>query len=140
MLYEIFTGKVPFTGDSPIAVGFQQLNEQPVKPADVNPKIPAAIENIILKALRKDPAQRFASVSEMRVELEEAFHRAVSFHPKRNGTYKRFQKRLSHDEMSEKNCKFKLSIGNVPLRAEIAENKMGSSLQNSPVLISVGFR
>ena len=73
ILYELFTGKVPFTGETAIAVGFQQLNEQPQPPSSVNPRISAPLEAVILKALEKNPDDRYASISAMRVELEEAF-------------------------------------------------------------------
>jgi len=76
ILYEIFTGKVPFTGDSAIAIGLQQLREEPLRPAEINPRILSKLEEVILKALQKDPAERYTSVSEMRVELEEAFGHA----------------------------------------------------------------
>lgn len=73
ILYEIFTGRVPFTGNSAIAIGFQQLREAPLRPSDINPKIPADLEQVILKALEKNPEERFGSVSEMRLELQEVF-------------------------------------------------------------------
>lgn len=71
ILYEIFTGKTPFTGDSAIAIGFQQLREPPMPPTEVNSKISGAVEKIILKALQKDPADRYGSVAEMRSELQD---------------------------------------------------------------------
>jgi Protein kinase domain len=73
ILYEIFTGKVPFSGESAIAVGFQQMRDEPLCPSEVNPKISGKLEKVILKALQKDPRERFASVNELRVELQEAF-------------------------------------------------------------------
>ncbi len=54
IMYELFTGKVPFSGDSAIAVGFKQLKEDPPKPTEVNPQFPASVERVILKALEKD--------------------------------------------------------------------------------------
>lgn len=78
ILYELFTGKVPFTGDSAIAIGLQQLREDPLRPADINPKISTKLEEVILKALQKDPVERYSSVNEMRVGLEEAFGHAPS--------------------------------------------------------------
>lgn len=73
ILYEIFTGRVPFTGDSAIAIGFQQLREEPPRPSETNPKIPEALEEVILKALQKQPAERHSSIKELRDELQEAF-------------------------------------------------------------------
>jgi Protein kinase domain len=76
ILYEIFTGKVPFTGESAISVGFQQIRDEPLPPSEVNPNIPAELDKVILKALQKHPADRFATVSEMRSKLEEIFQMA----------------------------------------------------------------
>jgi serine/threonine-protein kinase len=72
ILYELFTGKVPFTGDSAIAVGFKQMKEDPPKPTEINPQLPQQIERIILKALQKDPVMRYFSVAELRNDLNEA--------------------------------------------------------------------
>lgn len=70
ILYEIFTGKVPFTGDSAISIGFQQMKDPPQKLQELNPQVPPEVESVILKMLEKDPAQRYRSVKEMREALE----------------------------------------------------------------------
>lgn len=72
ILYELFTGRVPFTGDSAIAVGFKQMKEDPAKPCELNPNLSQEVENVILKALQKDPAHRYNSVSDLRKDLERA--------------------------------------------------------------------
>ena len=72
ILYELFTGRVPFTGDSAIAVGFMQLKEDPVRPTEVNPGISPAVEKIICKALAKDPIHRYRTITELKKELEAA--------------------------------------------------------------------
>jgi Protein kinase domain len=73
ILYELFTGKVPFTGDTAIAIGFQQMREDPTPPRGINPQISTELERIILKALQKNPYDRYSSVVEMRTDLEKAF-------------------------------------------------------------------
>lgn len=73
ILYELFTGKVPFTGETAIAIGFQQMREDPPPPRESNPQISTELERIILKALQKNPSDRYSSVSEMRTDLETAF-------------------------------------------------------------------
>ncbi|HJZ13768.1 MAG TPA: protein kinase, partial [Acidobacteriota bacterium] len=73
VLYEIFTGRVPFTGESAISVGFQQLKDNPPAPSTFNPQIPPDIESIILKALQKDPFSRYRSVTELKEALEAVF-------------------------------------------------------------------
>ncbi len=72
ILYELFTGQVPFKGDSAIAVGFKQLREAPTAPHQINAQISPELEALILKALEKDPAMRFRSVSELKSALENA--------------------------------------------------------------------
>lgn len=70
ILYEIFTGKVPFSGDSAIAIGFKQMKEEPPKPRTLNGQLPEAVENVILKALSKSPLQRYRSANELKDDLE----------------------------------------------------------------------
>jgi serine/threonine-protein kinase len=72
ILYELFTGRVPFTGDSAIAVGFMQLKEDPPPPTHFNPNLSPQIERVILRALEKDPLQRYPSIEELKQELEKA--------------------------------------------------------------------
>ena len=72
ILYEVFTGHVPFTGESAIAVGFMQLKEEPPAPCLVNPNLPSSLEHVILKALHKEPLQRYRTVTELKMELEHA--------------------------------------------------------------------
>jgi serine/threonine protein kinase len=72
ILYELFTGRVPFTGQSAISIGFQQLKDPPPLPSTINPQIGASVEQVILKALQKDPVQRYRDVSEMKRDLENA--------------------------------------------------------------------
>jgi len=71
-LYEMCTGRVPFTGTSAIAVGFQQMKEDPPRPRDLNAQLPLELESVVLKALQKDPLYRYASVADFRNDLEKA--------------------------------------------------------------------
>lgn len=74
ILYELFTGKVPFRGDSAIAVGFMQMKDPPQPPHEINPQIPPEIESIILKCLEKEPNARFGSVAQVKAALQNAIH------------------------------------------------------------------
>ena len=65
MLYEMVTGKLPFTSDSPVAVAMMQVSNEPVPPREVNPAVPVGLEQIILKAMCKDPDGRFTSAVAM---------------------------------------------------------------------------
>jgi serine/threonine-protein kinase len=72
ILYELFTGRVPFTGDSAIAVGFMQMKDPPLPPRNINPQLPDEIEAVILKCLQKEPSARYASVGQLKSALEKA--------------------------------------------------------------------
>lgn len=65
MLYEMVTGKLPFTADNSVAVAVKQISEQPVAPSQINPRIPLGLEQIILCAMQKKPADRYQSASQM---------------------------------------------------------------------------
>lgn len=65
LLYRMLTGRVPFSGSSPLAVLWKHAHELPVPPSSLNPAIPAPVEQVILRALQKDPQQRFPSAEAM---------------------------------------------------------------------------
>ena len=65
MLYEMLTGTLPFEADSAVSVAIMQLQNEPKPLREINDEIPGGIEDITLKAMRKDPKQRYASASEM---------------------------------------------------------------------------
>jgi beta-lactam-binding protein with PASTA domain/predicted Ser/Thr protein kinase len=69
VLFELLTGEPPFTGDTPVAVAYQHVREDPRRPSEVNPDIPAALDAVVLKALSKNPANRYQSSAEMRNDL-----------------------------------------------------------------------
>jgi serine/threonine protein kinase len=59
ILYEALTGRVPFEGDSAVAVALKQVSEAPRRPSAINPKIPPALDAVVMRALAKDPDARF---------------------------------------------------------------------------------
>lgn len=69
LLYELTTGRLPFSGDDPLTVVSQHVHAPVVPPRVLRSDIPRALESIVLKLLAKDPAQRFGSASETRVAL-----------------------------------------------------------------------
>ncbi|RZT83284.1 serine/threonine-protein kinase [Pseudonocardia sediminis] len=69
VLFELLTGDPPFTGDTPVAVAYQHVREDPKAPSQLNPSIPPALDAIVLKALSKNPANRYQSSGEMRADL-----------------------------------------------------------------------
>jgi len=70
VLYQMLTAKLPFLGESPISVALKHLQEPVEDPRVVNPMIPQSVENIIMKALRKRPEERYQSAGEMLRDLE----------------------------------------------------------------------
>src|SRR5205807_3703532 len=78
VLYELLTGRVPFDGDSPVTIALKQVSELPVPPSAYNPAIPPELDAIVLRALEKDPARRFADAAEMAASLEELRGRLVA--------------------------------------------------------------
>ncbi|MGH3825020.1 MAG: Stk1 family PASTA domain-containing Ser/Thr kinase [Pseudonocardiaceae bacterium] len=69
VLYELITGEPPFTGDSPVAVAYQHVREDPTPPSHQNPDVSAALDAVVLKAMSKNPANRYQSAAEMRTDL-----------------------------------------------------------------------
>ncbi|WP_030665796.1 Stk1 family PASTA domain-containing Ser/Thr kinase [Streptomyces cellulosae] len=70
LLYELLTVRPPFVGDSPVAVAYQHVREEPQPPSVFDPEITPEMDAIVLKALAKDPNYRFQSADEMRVDIE----------------------------------------------------------------------
>ncbi|GBG40965.1 Stk1 family PASTA domain-containing Ser/Thr kinase [Mycobacterium montefiorense] len=69
VLYEILTGEPPFTGDSPVSVAYQHVREDPVPPSTRHPGISAELDAVVLKALAKNPDNRYQTAAEMRADL-----------------------------------------------------------------------
>ena len=72
MLFELLTGRVPFEGDSAVAIALKQVSETPPRPAVLNPAVTPELEQVILRALEKDPARRYGDADEFAAALEQA--------------------------------------------------------------------
>ena len=72
VLYELLTGRTPFRGDSPVAVAYQHVSETPVAPSEINETVPRAIDAVVLRALAKDPFQRYPDAATFREALDAA--------------------------------------------------------------------
>ncbi|WSQ10485.1 Stk1 family PASTA domain-containing Ser/Thr kinase [Streptomyces sp. NBC_01231] len=70
LLYELLTVRPPFVGDSPVAVAYQHVREEPQAPSVFDPELTPEMDAIVLKALVKDPNYRYQSADEMRVDIE----------------------------------------------------------------------
>lgn len=71
VLYEMLTGKVPFQSDNAVSVALMQLQNDPVRPRELNPDIPVGLEQIIIRAMQKNPNDRYQSASEMLLDISE---------------------------------------------------------------------
>lgn len=74
LLYQMVTGRTPFTGDTALAVYLKQMREQPIPPSRINPAIPHSVDLVILRALDKDPRRRYESP----LALAQAYMRALN--------------------------------------------------------------
>ncbi|MDF0529379.1 Stk1 family PASTA domain-containing Ser/Thr kinase [Tsukamurella sp. 8F] len=69
VLFELLTGEPPFTGDSPVSVAYQHVREDPRTPSAVLSSVPPELDSIVLKAISKNPANRYQTAGEMRQDL-----------------------------------------------------------------------
>ncbi|HEX2773218.1 MAG TPA: Stk1 family PASTA domain-containing Ser/Thr kinase [Micromonosporaceae bacterium] len=69
VLFELLCGHPPFVGDSPVSVAYQHVREDPPTPSDLNPDVTPPLDAIVLKALAKNPLNRYQSAGEMRADL-----------------------------------------------------------------------
>ena len=70
VMYELLTASPPFSGESPVAVAYQHVQEEPVRPTQLDPNIPAGLEAIVMKAMAKNPAMRYQSATELSADLQ----------------------------------------------------------------------
>ena len=70
VLYEMLTGGPPFTGDSPVSIAYKHVRENPTLPSQMNPDIAPALEAVVMKAMAKNPENRYQSADELRDDLE----------------------------------------------------------------------
>ncbi|HUB37740.1 MAG TPA: Stk1 family PASTA domain-containing Ser/Thr kinase [Streptosporangiaceae bacterium] len=87
LLYELLTGRPPFTGDSPVAIAYQHVKEEPIPPSRLDPEVPAWADAIVLKAMRKDPGDRYQSAGEMRNDIQRALSGAPVAAPMLGAAY-----------------------------------------------------
>ena len=71
VMYEMLTGRPPYDGESPVAVALQHINGGAAMPSTLNPNIPGGLEQIIMRSMSVDPAQRYASASAMLYDMDE---------------------------------------------------------------------
>ena len=69
VMYEMLTGRVPFDADTPVSIALKHMQEKPIEPIKLNPSLPFALNQIIVKAMQKDPEARYQSATEMVKDL-----------------------------------------------------------------------
>lgn len=72
VMYEMLTGRVPFDADTPVSIALKHMQEKPIEPIKLNPSIPLSVNQIIMKAMRKEPSERYQSATEMLKDLNAA--------------------------------------------------------------------
>ncbi|HEX5309435.1 MAG TPA: Stk1 family PASTA domain-containing Ser/Thr kinase [Solirubrobacteraceae bacterium] len=72
VLYELLTGRVPFEGESAVTIALKQVSAQPTPPSRLNPEVSPALDAVVMRALAKDPARRFAGADELIAALQQA--------------------------------------------------------------------
>ncbi|HZB01949.1 MAG TPA: Stk1 family PASTA domain-containing Ser/Thr kinase [Actinomycetota bacterium] len=72
VLYEMLTGRPPFSGDSPMAIAYKQVNATPPAPSSINPDVPPELDAVVMRALSKNPANRYQTGHEFAEDLERA--------------------------------------------------------------------
>ena len=70
VMYEMVTGKVPFDADTPVSIALKHMQEEPIPPKKLNENVPNAVNDIILKAMRKDTNLRYQNATMMLNDLE----------------------------------------------------------------------
>jgi eukaryotic-like serine/threonine-protein kinase len=100
LVYELLTGRPPFTGDSPVAIAYQHVRENPVPPSRLDPSLPPWADSIVLKAMAKSPNDRYQSAAEMAADIQRAasgMQVAASMPPPtRAENYYDYQQRTQH--------------------------------------------
>lgn len=72
ILYEALAGRVPFEGESAVAVAMKQVSEAPLRPSSINPQVSPALDAVVMRALEKEPGQRFQSADAFIAALDQA--------------------------------------------------------------------
>jgi serine/threonine-protein kinase len=72
VLFEMLTARAPFTGDNPVAVAYQHVNQQALPPSAINPRVSPALDAVVLRAMSKDRFERFQTAGEFRIDAETA--------------------------------------------------------------------
>lgn len=73
LMYEMVTGRLPFEGDTAVAVAMQHIEKEPASPKAINPDIPQSLENVILRAMSKEQSMRYDTATKMMIDLKKVY-------------------------------------------------------------------
>ena len=105
VMYEMLTGKVPFDADTPVSVALKHMQEDPKEPIDLNPEIPSAVNQIVIKAMQKEPSARYQNATEMLHDLSKALKDPDGdfvIIENKDGGYTRVMQAISDDQINKK--------------------------------------
>ena len=104
VMYEMLTGKVPFDADTPVSVALKHMQEDPKEPVELNEEIPTAVNQIVVKAMQKEPSARYQNATEMLHDLSKALKDPDGdfvIIENKDGGYTRVMQAITDDQISE---------------------------------------
>ena len=105
VIYEMVTGKVPFDADTPVSVALKHMQEKPVEPIKLNPAIPQSLNDLIMKAMEKEPSMRYNTATEMIQDLDRII-KNPEVGVTRNTPVNNAAQKIEEDSKTKKNGKF----------------------------------
>ena len=134
VMYEMITGKVPFDADTPVSVALKHMQEEPIPPIKLNSNIPVAVNDIILKAMKKDTSERYASATAMMKDLSMALKNPNGnfVNEGNTGDFTRVIRTIHGNMMNEDKYKNRSNVNDntVVRRNENSANNTNTSKQN----------
>ena len=137
VMYEMVTGVLPFTGDTPVAIAIKHMQQKPINPKEFNISVPLAVESIILKAMSKEQSLRYQTANDMLTDLQKVANDPIP-------TEKDFQKEISETikyepvtEIPEKVVEKEIEI---PIRREYKNVKREDKRKKSKKKMDKGVK
>lgn len=125
VIYELVTGRLPFEGETPISVALKHVQEEPIKPTEINNKIPKSLEDIILKCMSKDISKRYGTASEIISDLKQSLIMPNGDFVRNNGTVDENTIKIEAVKELPGNGKYDAGSGNEPISSEMKEDMNG---------------
>ena len=104
VMFEMLTGKVPFDADTPVSVALKHMQEDPKEPVELNSDIPTAVNQIVVKAMQKEPTARYQNATEMLHDLSKALKDPDGdfvIIENKDGGYTRVMQAIKDDQINE---------------------------------------